>query len=84
MLVKDGGKAVIVGGFQQVGHFMDNDVLKQVLGLFYQFRVQADMPRPGVATAPFGFHALQEIGGNRDVQFRLPLADQRGHNLVEQ
>ena len=53
-------KPGVVAGLDQVREFMHHDVL-QALGWFLgQVSVQADGAAGGVATAPFGFHALHE------------------------
>ena len=57
---------------------MDDHVLQQVFGLLHEFRIQADVPRPVVATAPLGLHALEEITGHLDAQPRFPLLNKFG------
>lgn len=44
-----------------MGHFVDDDVFEEVLGVLDQFGVEADVAGAVVAAAPFGFHALLEI-----------------------
>ena len=42
------------------------------------------LPRPVVAAAPLGLHALEEVAGHLDAQLRLPLPDQFGHRVVQE
>ena len=61
MLFKDCDEAITVRGLNQMGHFMHDDVLQQILRLFHQLRIEADVSLCVIATTPFGFHPLQEI-----------------------
>jgi hypothetical protein len=82
-LLKQGDETLIMGGFEQVEHFMNNDVLKQVTGLFYQFGVEPDMATLGVATTPSGFHALQKISADLDPDAGFPTGDERWNGLMQ-
>lgn len=43
-LVHQGGKAAVVGGHQQVGHLMNDDVFQAFRRLFCQIGIEADVP----------------------------------------
>ena len=60
---EDGEEAVAVGGGEEVDHFVDDDVFEKVLWLLDEFCVQADVGGFVIAASPFGFHALEEVGG---------------------
>ena len=63
---------------------MYHHVLQQILGLFDQLGIQANIPSPVVAAAPFAFHALEEISGNLYAELCLPFPDQfRSHPMQQ-
>ena len=84
VFLKDGHKAVVVRGFHEMGHFVDNDVLKQVLGFFDQLCIEADMAELVIAASPFGFHALEKVAGEVDLQLFFPFFDEWGNGLVQE
>lgn len=43
MLIEDGNKAIAVCWFQEMRHFVNDDVFEEVLGLFYKLGVEPDM-----------------------------------------
>lgn len=49
-----------------------------MLGLFQQFRVEADIHGLGITAAPLGFHPLQVIGPDSDVQLLFPFVNESG------
>lgn len=53
-------EAVIMGGFQQMEHFMNNDVLQEFRGFLGQFGIEADIAGNRVAASPSGLHPLDE------------------------
>ena len=84
MLVEEGDEALAVGGFQQVGYFVDDDVFEQFLGLFDQFGVEADVAGAVVAAAPLGFHALEEVAADPKPELGFPFADDGRDGFVQQ
>lgn len=76
-LIYQGDKATVVGRFQQVDHFMHNDVFQAFPGFFGQLSIQADASSVRVATAPPGFHQLHKEVGHMHIQLRLPFGNQR-------
>ena len=84
MLLKNSGKPVIMLRLYQVGHFVNNNVLKQILGLFHKFRIKPDVPGLMVAASSLGFHPPEKIGHNLYIQFFFPLLYDRGDDLVKQ
>lgn len=57
-VVHQGVEAGVMAGFEQVCQFMNNDVFKALARLFGKVAVEADTAGAGIATAPFGLHAL--------------------------
>ena len=53
-------------------------------GFFDEFGVEPDVPRPVIATAPLGFHPLEEVPRHLHFQLRFPLLDERRNGLVQQ
>ena len=49
-----------VRGFQQVSHFMGDNVVEALSGFFDKLRIEADGAGGVVATAPLCFHLLRE------------------------
>lgn len=66
VLVEQGDEAVTVPGFKQMDHLVNDDIFEQIFGLLHQFCVEADVAGAVTATAPLGFHSLQEITGHLD------------------
>lgn len=62
---------------------MDDDVFEEVFGFGDELGVEADVAGFVVATAPFGFHALEEVGLYFDFEAGLPFGDERRDRLVE-
>ena len=58
VLIKDCDEVITVCGLNQMGHFMHDDVLQQILRFFHQFRIDADVSLCVIATTPLGFHPL--------------------------
>lgn len=56
--VHEGDEAGVVVTFQEVGHFVDEEVLEAGGGLFGEFEVKPDAAGLDVAGSPFGLHAL--------------------------
>jgi hypothetical protein len=77
---KDGHEAVAVCWLQQLQRFVNDNIFYQITRLLHQFYVEAHVSRLVIAASPFGFHLLQEILGNFQLQLRLPFLDQYGHN----
>jgi len=73
MLVEDRDEPLVVRWFEQVGHFMDDDALQQILRLLYQFGVQADVSSPVIATVPLGLHPLEKIPVQAGAKSWFPL-----------
>ena len=75
MLVQERMKFVVVGRFHQVCHFVGDDVVEQVFGLFRQFRVQPNGSGAVVARAPFRFHSLERKPTQLDLKLLFPFFD---------
>ena len=58
MVVEDRDEAIVVRGFEEVGHLVDDDVLEQVRRFFHKLCVQPDVAAAVVATSPLGLHSL--------------------------
>ena len=84
MAGKQGKIPLVVPGFQQMAQLVDDDVLKQVPGLFHKFRVEADIAAPGGAASPFRFHFLHKKRVYRDAERFFPLPDERSEFFAEQ
>ena len=76
VLIQDREEPVVVVSFQQVGHFVDDDVFEAFRWLLGEFQIEPDASGRGIAGAPFGFHAFDAPVGDLDAQDRLPLLDQ--------
>ena len=74
--VHEAGEAAVVGGFEQVGHFVDDDVFEAFAGFAGEIGIEANGTGFGIATAPPGFHSPDEKAVHLDVHERLPLGDE--------
>ena len=83
MLVEDGNKDLTVLWFQEMRHFVDNDIFQQVFWLFHQFGIEPDTACLVIAASPFGFHSLEKIVRDGDPKFFLPFVDQWRYLLVK-
>lgn len=83
MILQYGDETLAVGGLDQMNHFVDNHVFKEVSGFLDEFRVQADVSSPVVTASPFGFHPLQKVTGNLHFQFWLPFSYEGGYHFVK-
>ncbi len=84
VLAEDGQEAIAVGGLEEVDHFVDDDVFEEVFGLGDELGVEADVMGSVFAAAPFGFHALEEVGGDFDFELGFPLLDDLGNRFVQE
>lgn len=84
MLIQDRDESITMGRLQEMSHFVDDDVFQEILGLFDELGVQADVSGPVIAASPLGLHPLQEVAGDLDLQPRLPFLDENRHDLVKQ
>ena len=82
-LFEYGHEATVVGGFEEVNHFVDEDVFEAFAGFFREVSVEADGPGFGGATSPFCFHALDEKAIDFDAYKGLPFGEERWHGLFE-
>lgn len=76
-------EAFAVGRLDQVRHFVDDDVFKQVFRFFHQLCIQADVTGLVIATAPLGFHTLQIVAGYFDAKFMLPPRNKRWYRIMQ-
>ena len=44
MFLQDGDEAIAVRGLNEVGHFMDDHILKKIFGFFHQLGVETNVP----------------------------------------
>lgn len=84
MFLKNRNEPLIMSRLQQVRHLMDDDVLKKILGLLHEFRIQPDVSRPVIAAAPLGLHSLQEVSSHFHIELSLPFLDERRDGLVKE
>lgn len=81
---KQGKVPLAVPGFQKMAQFVYDNVFKQVFGLFYKFRVEADIAATGGAASPFCFHFLHKKRVYLDAERFFPLSDERSEFFAEQ
>ena len=77
------GEALTVAAFQQVGHLVDDDVLKAGGVFLGQFEVEPDAGRLAVAGAPFGFHPPDAPEGHLTADLLLPPGNERRHGAAQ-
>jgi len=70
--------------FEEVGHFVDDDVLQALGRFFSQFQVEPDAPGRDVAGAPAGAHPPDAPSGHADTHDGLPFGDQRRDDFLQQ
>lgn len=75
-------EAGIMSGFQQMKHFMNNDVLQEFRGFFGQLGIEADVAGNRVAASPSGLHPLDEKPVHAHSHKWLPFLDQGGQGLL--
>lgn len=75
MFIEEALKAFVVGRFQQVKHFVDDDIFEALAGFFSEFGVYANRASGRAATSPFGFHPLNEEAGDLNAEDRFPFGD---------
>jgi hypothetical protein len=73
MLAEEFNKSFAVRRFDEMKHFVDDDVLKQIAGLLHQLGIQPDVSGAMVAAAPSGFHALEKHSLDLDAQLGFPI-----------
>ena len=83
-LIHHSDKAGVVRRLEQMDHFVHDDVLEAFLGLFCEFRIQADGAGSRVAAAPFGLHLLHKKSVHRNRKPRLPNFDQGRKGALEE
>jgi hypothetical protein len=81
--VHQGDEAGVVSGFDQVRHFVDDDVFEAFARFLGQVRIEPDGGGAGGAATPFGFHLLNEEALHVHGHERLPFRDQRGDRLFQ-
>ena len=81
--VEDLPETVVVARRDEVGHLVDDDVLKARQGLLRQFGVEPDAADPDVATAPSCLHSPDTPVGDLDADPGLPLGNDFGDTLAE-
>ncbi len=67
---------LVVVAFEQMHHFVDDDVLQAMHGFFDQFEVQPDTPCLAVAGAPFRFHLFHAPFVHLHTDDGFPFRDQ--------
>ena len=72
MLAKDSDEAITVRRLNEMNHLVNDDVLEEILWLFHEFCIQADVCRFVIAASPLRLHPLQEVSGHCHVQLQLP------------
>ena len=80
VVVHQGDEASVVGRFQEVHEFVNQDVLEALWGLLGQLGVEADRVGRGVAAPPFSLHPTDEEALHLDSQSRLPSRQQWPHS----
>lgn len=82
-VVHQGGEAGVVGGLEEVGEFVDDDVFEAFRGFFGEVGGEADVARGRVAASPAGFHPLDEKLGDFDAHQPFPFGDERQRGLAK-
>ena len=83
VLIQDREEPVVVVSFQQVGHFVDDDVLQTLQRPLRDFQIESDSSGGRVAGAPMGFHPLDAPVGDLNTQDGLPLLHRRRDQLLQ-
>ena len=83
MLLEGGYEMLAVSRFQQVCHFVNDDVFEEVFWLFYQLGIEANPTRFVIAAPPLGFHSLQEITSDLHLQLWFPFSDDLWDDFVK-
>ena len=83
MFTQDSKKTFAVLRVDEMDHFVDSDIFQQILRFGNQLRVEPDMSRSVIATSPLGFHSLEEVLFDADLQFWLPFADKFRDDLMQ-
>jgi Asp-tRNA(Asn)/Glu-tRNA(Gln) amidotransferase A subunit family amidase len=66
----------VVGRFDQMQHFMHQNVFEAFVRLLRDFRVETNRSRARIAASPFRLHLLNEDAIHPQTQARLPCLDQ--------
>ena len=84
MVIHEGVEALVVAGFEQVNHFVDDDVFETGWWFLGKFGVEADGVGGWGAATPFGFHVAHTEASDGDAQTRLPCGYEGRDGLFEQ
>ena len=76
VVIHECDEAGVVGGFDEVEEFVDDEVFEALGGLFGEVRVEADGSGEVVAASPACFHALDEELPGLDAEAGFPLGDE--------
>jgi hypothetical protein len=82
-VVHQSDEAAVVGGFQQMNHFVSDDLFEAFPGLFCEVGVEPDGGGTVAAAAPFRFHLVHEKALDFHSHGRVPLRDQPGSGGFE-
>ena len=77
VLVHQRDEAGVVGGFEDVNQFVNDEVFEAFEGLFREVGVEAYRPCVVIAAPPLGFHALDEDSLHLHAEACFPFGDQR-------
>ena len=76
-------ETIVVTAFQNVDHFVDNDVFEANFWLLRQFQIERYALGAGIATAPLCFHLSDLPARHFDTQCLLPFSYQWGDQRPE-
>jgi hypothetical protein len=75
-LIHQRHKALVVRGFDQVSHLVDDDIFKAFPRLSSKIGIQSDGPHAVIAATPFRLHSLHEESAHAYPHQSLPFFDQ--------
>lgn len=82
MLTEDSEEALAVCRLDQMDHFVEDHVFKQIFWLGYKLCVQANVSRLVIAAPPLSFHPLQEIPLDTHSHLQFPFRYEGRHDLM--
>jgi hypothetical protein len=76
-LVHQGNEAGVVSGFQQVPHFVYDDVFEALPRFAGEIGIEPDAGGGAAAASPFRLHSPDKVAFHTDTHERLPFGDYR-------
>ena len=66
-----------------MNHFVNDDIFEEIARLFDEFGVETNMPAAMVTASPPGFHPLEKVAGDFNVQLDFPLLYERWYQFMK-